>query len=180
MNLKIKEHRQKKGVSQIKLGELIEVSEVTIQKYENGSIKPPLDKIEKISIALDVSEIELLGLDYKSNDKLYNLLSPKDKKHFKVLKQHYELMDQFKNNCFFCEEDMEKKLLSVGIENSKNIMSTENLVIINGLLLMVNTLRDYLEDDEIKEESYNYKTFKSMLKSFKYFNANAEVINDKI
>lgn len=177
MDLQIKKIRNQKGISQLELANMIGVKERTIQQYESGNITPPLDKIEKLSLALNVSESELLGLEVGSSASLRELLLPKDKKCFDKLKQFYGLMYQFKNGSFFPEEEIEKKILSVGFDNFRKVINSDELELMNGLLLIANTLKDYIEDDEMKEDSIYYKTFKDLLKSFKYLDVNGDINN---
>ena len=56
---RIKLARKKKGLKQYELAEIINKSEATIRKYENGSIEAPWNVIEEIAKALDVSPFDL-------------------------------------------------------------------------------------------------------------------------
>ena len=168
MNLQIKKIRNQKGISQLELANMIGVKERTIQQYESGNITPPLDKIEKLSLALNVSESELLGLEVGSPTLLRELLLPKDKKYFDELKQFYGLMYQFKNNSLFPEEEIEEKILSIGFDNFRKVINQDELELMNGLLLIANTLKDYLEDDKVEEDSIYCKTFKDLLLKYTY------------
>lgn len=58
--LKIKEFREKKGLSQEKLGEILGLSKQTISSYELGTREPNIETLVKISIVLDVSVDELI------------------------------------------------------------------------------------------------------------------------
>lgn len=62
MNYKIKEIRERNGLKQSELAELVGVSTRTIQNYENGEIQPSMDKLEKISSILGVDVLELMDL----------------------------------------------------------------------------------------------------------------------
>lgn len=183
MELKLKEYRLKNKLSQVKLAEKIGVTDALIRNYESGKIMPPLEKIDKLSQALNVSVSKLLGLNTSPYDNLFELLSPKDKKYFETLKKHYELMYQLKeNHCFSVDElenDITNKLLSVGFENAENIINLKDLTMLNDLLSIVITLREYLEDDENKDNNPYYKILKSQIKSFAYFNINGN-IDDKL
>lgn len=47
---RLKELRKEKGLTQEELADLIGKSEITIRKYENGSIFPPSDSLSRVSI----------------------------------------------------------------------------------------------------------------------------------
>lgn len=59
--LKLKELRQEKGLKQLELAKLINVSIQTISGYETGYAQPPIDILIKIADALETSTDNLLG-----------------------------------------------------------------------------------------------------------------------
>lgn len=61
--LKIKEYREKKGISQAKLAELVDLTSGAIGHYEIGSREPNLETITRIAIALEVEPTDLI--DFK-------------------------------------------------------------------------------------------------------------------
>ncbi|MBN3490527.1 helix-turn-helix transcriptional regulator [Acholeplasma equirhinis] len=58
--LKLKEFREKKGLSQVKLGEILGLSKQTISTYELGTREPNIETLSKIAIVLDVTIDELI------------------------------------------------------------------------------------------------------------------------
>ena len=77
--LNLKELRKRKGLTQQELADLINVHRVTIAEYESNRVEPTLDKIVKISIALDITPNDLIGYNenYKSfTDYLISLKKP--------------------------------------------------------------------------------------------------------
>lgn len=54
MNVRIKEIMQEKGVSSVKMADMIHVSKVTISNLINNKTMPSIDTLEKIATALDV------------------------------------------------------------------------------------------------------------------------------
>lgn len=58
---RIKELRQKRNITQIRLSTEIEVSQETISAYENGKAEPRLDNLVKIADFLNTSTDYLLG-----------------------------------------------------------------------------------------------------------------------
>lgn len=183
MKLQIQKYRKEKKLSQIELAEKLDVSVGLIRKYEGGETNPSLERLEKIGEVLEVSVSKLLGLDASPYDNLFELLSPKDKKYFETLKKNHELMYQLKENrCFSIDElenDITNKLLSVGFENAENIISLKDLTMLSDLLSIVIALREYLEDDENKDNNPYYKILKSQIKSFPYFDIKGN-LDDKL
>ncbi|MFL0195312.1 helix-turn-helix domain-containing protein [Clostridium sp. WILCCON 0269] len=57
----IKKYRKLKRLTQKQLAENIGKSEITVRKYENNDTNPPLDAIDKMAKALNVSVTELIG-----------------------------------------------------------------------------------------------------------------------
>lgn len=61
INQNIKKFRKAKKLTQKQLAELIHKNTRTIQKYEEGSIIPPVEVIKEIAKTLDVAPIDILG-----------------------------------------------------------------------------------------------------------------------
>ena len=63
---KIKQKRQKKGLTQKQLGESCNppINEANIRKYENGYLSPSLKTLRKIAIALNVPIYEIMEKEY--------------------------------------------------------------------------------------------------------------------
>lgn len=61
--LKIKEYREKKGISQAKLAKLVNITAGAVGHYEIGFREPNLEMITKIAIALEVDPSDLI--DFK-------------------------------------------------------------------------------------------------------------------
>ena len=59
--------RKKRGLSQSELAKLSKLTVRKISYYENEAKKPPIDNIESLAIALDVSLNDLLETQGKSN-----------------------------------------------------------------------------------------------------------------
>lgn len=60
---RVKSLREKKGLTQTQLAELLNKSLRTVQKYESGEILPPLDMIDELAAALNTTSAVLLGFD---------------------------------------------------------------------------------------------------------------------
>lgn len=61
---RLKESRKSKGLTLSELGEKINKTEATIQRYESGNIKNlKNDTIEELALALNVSPAYLMGWD---------------------------------------------------------------------------------------------------------------------
>lgn len=63
--LKLKELRTEKGIKQLELAKLINVSIQTISGYETGYAQPPIDILIKIADVLETTTDNLLG---RTND----------------------------------------------------------------------------------------------------------------
>ncbi len=75
----LKQIRKKKGYTQTQLANIAGVTQRVIEYYENHVKRPSLDKVKKLSHALDVSDEELLGIakspgKKKSDDVSYKIL----------------------------------------------------------------------------------------------------------
>lgn len=84
----IKRIRKEKGLTQKKLGELCNIDEANIRKYENGKQKPKIETLQKIATALDVPIIELKDDLSLFIDKTITQIDS----HMKMLKE-YELLN---------------------------------------------------------------------------------------
>lgn len=60
-NERLKDYREKNGLTQVQLAELSEVSARMIQNYEAGIHKPRYEIAEKLAKALNITAPELLG-----------------------------------------------------------------------------------------------------------------------
>ena len=90
----IKKLRKNKGLSQKQLAEILNLSEITIRRYEKCSNIPTIETLDKIAIALDVPLNELLGANATINDiekKIGTSLNEGDKK--KVANNFNELVE---------------------------------------------------------------------------------------
>ncbi len=65
----IKLIRKEKGFSQEELAKILDVSRVSITRYENGTREPDLDMISKIADALETSTSKLMGLEEISSNR---------------------------------------------------------------------------------------------------------------
>ena len=60
--------RREKGLTQRQLAEMVHVTDKAVSKWEQGKNFPELTTLESLSLALDCSPAELLGLEAKSTD----------------------------------------------------------------------------------------------------------------
>lgn len=102
IGVRIKQYREAKGLSQEKLGELIDTSNRHLSKVETGVKYPSLELIIKIANALDITP-DLLLTDYLSGSKET---------------QNTELMDIF----FHCN-DTETAILMDMLKHLKALLS---------------------------------------------------------
>ena len=60
---RFKELRKEKNLSTIELGNILNVSNSTITRWENGNIIPSIEHLYHIAVFFDVSADYLLGLE---------------------------------------------------------------------------------------------------------------------
>lgn len=75
--LLLKEIRTKKGFTQEKLADLMQINRVTVAEYEANRMQPSIDKLIKMSIILDTDPNELLGYKKKYENYTEYLMSLK-------------------------------------------------------------------------------------------------------
>jgi DNA-binding XRE family transcriptional regulator/desulfoferrodoxin (superoxide reductase-like protein) len=74
----IKELREKQGLTQLELADIINVSDKAVSKWETGKGLPDITLIEPLAKALKVSVIELMNGEYITNkNKSSNMLKSK-------------------------------------------------------------------------------------------------------
>ena len=61
----LKKIREKKGLSQNKLGNMVGVNQTTIARWENKEIAPSIDNVEELANALNIPLPDLLGKDLR-------------------------------------------------------------------------------------------------------------------
>lgn len=98
---RIKELRKQKGLTQTQLGELINVTKVSISCYEHGTRTPNLETFIDLVNVLDTTPDYLLGRDINvvaENDEKYSLVLPKIDieiiKEIQKDKQLYKLLSE--------------------------------------------------------------------------------------
>lgn len=94
--------RKSKGLSQVKLGELVGVNQTTIARWEKKEMSPSIDNVEDVAKALNVSLPDLLIKDLETNEEKKLI---KNENHYKQLLKDKGLMDDKEN---IKEEDFDK------------------------------------------------------------------------
>ena len=69
LGLRIKELREKRGLTQLKLAEILNMEASNLSKIERGVQIPKEESLEKISRALDVEVMELFNYEYLPDKK---------------------------------------------------------------------------------------------------------------
>lgn len=59
--MNLRKIRKRKGLTQEQLAQLSHIHRVSIARYETGKVKPNVDCLKRLAIALDVTTDELLG-----------------------------------------------------------------------------------------------------------------------
>lgn len=116
MNNKIKELRKKKKLTQEELAEKINVTKLTISRWERGERVPKSDKAQQLAEFFSVSVAYLLGYsEYKNSKDISQTLKSQSQK---------DINDFVKNNIFknYLELDIEStKKMSGNYDFNKNI-----------------------------------------------------------
>lgn len=104
--------REKKGLSQRKLAELLEITPTRLNYWEKNKREPDLYMFKKIVTVLDVDPNELLGLKHIDNqsNKYYQLNSLGKKKADEYIQDLLE-------NSKYTEQTNTQKAISDDIEN---------------------------------------------------------------
>ena len=126
----IKKLRKNKGLSQKQLAEILNLSEITIRRYEKCSNIPTIKTLDKIAIALDVPLNELLGTNATTNDiekKIGTSLNEGDKK--KVVNNFTEVVEILDWNDFknMSEDDIFEVIKSKEFYNYLKFLFLERI-----------------------------------------------------
>lgn len=97
MDLKIKDIRKFKGITQSELAKNIGVNLRTIQKYESGEITPSIDRLNEISSFLGVHTIELMDMSPNEKKERLEGLAQIKKLNEKLIKQQLDDLEKIKN-----------------------------------------------------------------------------------
>lgn len=76
--------RSVRGISQVELGEKLNVSKQSISNWENGNIQPSIEMLMKIADFFSVSTDFLLGLDNRTSI-IVDGLSTEELSHIRVI-----------------------------------------------------------------------------------------------
>lgn len=68
--IRLREIRERRGLTQMELSQLAGVSQSIISNIENECVSPTVRVLQKLARALDVSVIELLGEDQTADSRL--------------------------------------------------------------------------------------------------------------
>lgn len=90
---RIKELRRKKGLSQEKFAELVDISQNTLSYIETGNHFCSAETLEKIIIALEVEPNELFDFGHqKDDDELLNEINKMLSKNPEKIKEIYKII----------------------------------------------------------------------------------------
>ena len=95
---RLKEARLKKGYTQQQLGQLINVTKVSICCYENDTRTPNLETFQDLLRVLDVSPNYLLGNDVDV------IAEGNEQYHIRMAKEDIEIINQLKTRKIYIED----------------------------------------------------------------------------
>ena len=187
MNLgeRIKQTRNKKGLTQEELSQKANISRVSIGNYERGDRTPPSNILIKIANALEISITELLdnnedelikvgkGSTGETRDILlneYHVLKHRkqEKDYLKLLEDFYMMQYQLTHLGFAPVDGITDKIFNTGLENFKSALPYKDLSKLTEMLNFLLKLDEQLNNDApFKLTMDDIKTFLNELKKHK-------------
>jgi len=147
----IKQLRLEKGLTQKKLAEMTNISEISIRKYENGERKPKIEVLQKLADALEISLNQLM-----ENEKKEYFLGLGET--IKKLRKYEKLTQiQLANKVGIGVASIqryERNELQPNIETLKNIAKALNVsinVLTGATEFISKSLEDYSTDELLEE-----------------------------
>ncbi|MBS4980689.1 MAG: helix-turn-helix domain-containing protein [Lachnospiraceae bacterium] len=181
---KVKEIRKRKGLSQLELGEKMNISQQAVAKYERINDPPKLTTVRKIADALDITISELI--DDWGKYTLEEISSDIDKET--VYKNSHRLIEKLESiedeNGELNQELLEKELQSI-IKITKEAAALSNVFEDSQLLKyskeiteLLKMLNDAGRNEALKrvEELTQLTQYKNLMYSLKY---NVDIFKEK-
>ncbi len=119
----IKELRERKGLTQLELADIIGVSDKTVSKWETGKGLPDISLIEPLAKNLEVSVVELMNGEYVTNQ---NRSSNMLKSNFSVCPICGNIIYTTGENVNSCC-GINLPILEAELENEKHIIKCETI-----------------------------------------------------
>lgn len=123
-NEKLKECRKQAGYTQLDMARLIGVARTTYAEYEQGKIQPPIDKLQRISMWLDIPTERLMQANNDTDidiSKIEMKLSDSEKvqmiKRIQAKFDIYEAFDEFAEKVKELELSKDEKDLIINLLN---------------------------------------------------------------
>ena len=111
---RIKEERLKRGLSQQQLGDLLNVTKVSVCGYENGTRTPTMETFMKLIEVLDMSPDYLLGRDInvicEEEEKYVKKIAKVDLQIINEIKKYPNLYQKMTNDLSRTVELMDRKI----------------------------------------------------------------------
>ena len=111
---RIKEERLKRGLSQQQLGDLLDVTKVSVCGYENGTRTPTMETFMKLIEVLDMSPDYLLGRDInvicEEEEKYVKKIAKVDLQIINEIKKYPNLYQKMTNDLSRTIELMDRKI----------------------------------------------------------------------
>ena len=102
---KLKELRKKKGYTQEKMSNLLEIGQSAYAKWENGRTQPNIEQLVKIAQILETITDELLGRQVDFGDKLLGVKIENNQTAIGMFELLEEYLDDQCDNIGFLESD---------------------------------------------------------------------------
>jgi len=108
---RIKEFREKKGLSQKELGEMLDLCRETVSRIENGSSALQIDRAEQIAEILDTDAVKIMGYSLpEDNRKLQEKVFDYERKIKDISSTHEKEIEDLK-----IQIELQKKVIE-GLE----------------------------------------------------------------
>ncbi len=155
---KLKELRKKKGYTQEKMSNLLEIGQSAYAKWENGRTQPNIEQLVKIAQILETTTDELLGRHIDFGD---TILNKKYKYDLSILKESNEQhLYDFKTTMAFelMDNNVTPAMLKAKLME-KNKLNKDEEVVLDTLLA---------EAKEFADEVMAFEQFRKANKKFKW------------
>lgn len=154
---KLKELRKKKGYTQEKMSNLLEIGQSAYAKWENGRTQPNIEQLVKIAQILETTTDELLGRHIDFGD---TILNKKYKYDLSILKESNEQhLYDFKTTMAFelMDNNVTPAMLKAKLMEKNKLNKDEEVVLDTLLAEAKEFANDVIAFEEFKKSNKKFK-----------------------
>lgn len=148
----IRNLRKENGITMKELAKEVNVTEQAISQYERGVRMPNFEILEKIFVTFNKKISEEL----------------KNDPYIKPLEVLYILINQINTGGMSCLNSIEE-IIYPNLNVFKKIFTEDDLNILIGSLNISDSLKNYIEESDIKQSEFYKRTLESLINNFKFF-----------